>query len=244
MPWGSWESRLDATNNVSISKISYDDAKAVAKKWGFYKGSTYYQGYYYTKPGNAEKNNVYDTAGTQYTFKDLIDGITKGMIFVDTTDQKIPNAVGDNLQELSISGNLSFKGTMILAANPKVSGLGAATNITVKSPPWNPTVNSCAAYPTLKYCSPLFDQTFRPMCATAAADRITVNDLPVHLQGLIYVFGDMDITGNLQIFGALITERGFAGAGTPEIWFDYDLKGGNPNVPPVFIRSWREVGST
>jgi hypothetical protein len=231
---------LDATNNVSISKISYDDAKVVARKGRFYKGSTSFDSYYYTKPGNLEKNKIYDAAGTQYTFKDRIDGITKGTIFVDTTDRKIPNAAGSNLQELGISSNISFKGTMILAADLKTSGLGSGTNITAKSPPWKATALLCAAYPGA-YCS---SGVFSPMCATAAADRITVNNLPVHLQGLIYVFGTLDITGNLQIFGALITERGFTGAGTPEVWFDYEMKDGNPSVPWVFIRSWREVGST
>ena len=167
--------------------------------------------------------------------------MTKGIIFVDTTDQKIPDAAGSNLQQLSISGGFSFKGTMLLAANMKVSGLGGGTDITVQSPAWNATALACAAYPATS-CS--VAGAFSPMCATAAADRITVNNLPVHLRGLVYVFGTMDITGNLQIFGALITEHGFTGSGTPEIWFDYDLKGGNPDVSPVFIRAWREVGST
>jgi len=229
-----------STNNVSISKISYDDAKVVAKNRGFYKGSAYYQGYYYTKPGTGEKNNIYDLAGTQYNFRDRIDGITKGIIFVDTTDQKIPNAAGSNLQELGLSGGFTFNGVMILAANPKISGLGGGTNITVKSPPWNAAAPACTAYPST-YCS---SGGSSPMCATAATDRRTISDVPIHLRGLIYVFGVMDITGNLQIFGALVTERGFAGTGTPEVWFDYDLKSKNPNVSPVFIRFWREVGST
>jgi hypothetical protein len=82
------------------------------------------------------------------------------------------------------------------------------------------------------------------MCATEAADRKPVSNLQLNLRALVYVFGDMDISGNLKIFGALISERGFKGTGTMEIWFDHDLKGGSPNGSPVFIRAWREVGST
>jgi len=233
---------LDATNDVSISKISYNDAKAVARKSKFYKGSTAYDSYYYTKSGAAEKDNIYDVAGTQYTFQSRMDGITRGMIFVDTTDRKIPNAAGSNLQELSISGGFSFKGTMILAAKMSVAGLGGATPIpTVQSPPWgDDTTPACDAYPTTSCSANPPTLMYSPMCATAP--RITVTNLPVHLRGLIYAFGTIDITGNLQIFGAVITERGFLGTGTPEIWFDYDLKGGNSDGSPIFIRSWREVG--
>jgi hypothetical protein len=238
----------DTTNNVSISKISYDDAKVVAKKSKFYKGSTAFDSYYYTKSGSANKDNIYDIAGTQYTFTDRIDGITKGTIFVDTTDQKIPNnfPIDDpmsNLQDLSISGAISFKGTMLLAANLKTSGLGPGTNFNVQSPPWKGTLLAgCPDYPLVpSYCS---EGASRPMCATAAGDRQPVTNLKLNLRGLVYVFGQMEVVGDPKIFGALITERGFKTAGTPEIWFDYDLKDGNPSVPWVFIRSWREVGST
>jgi hypothetical protein len=209
-------------NNVVLDIWDYHTAKSYGKRNTVTKGGTTYPGYYYTQPGVSNKNKIWDLSGTQYTFSSFINGITEGLMFVDTTDQQVPNATGSNLQEISLNGLTYTKGSFYLAADINVMGLGSPTNKNVQSPPWDPTLAD-------------------PATSTDPAQRVAVNNLPVHINGAFYTAGVMNITGNLQIFGALVTERGFSGAGTPEIWYDYDLRDGPGDVSPVITKYWREI---
>jgi hypothetical protein len=212
----------DSTNDIALDKWDYNTSKVFAKRNTITKGGSTYPGYYYTQSGPSNKNKIWNLAGTEYAFSSFVDGITEGFMFVDTSDQQIPNAGGTNLQEVSFSGNTYTKGSFYIAANVKITGLGSTTNINVSSPPWDPLLAD-------------------PATSTDAAKRVAVSNLPVHIYGPFYVAGTLELGGDPQIFGALITERGFSGAGTPEIWYDYDLRDGPGDVSAVTIKSWREV---
>ena len=47
----------------------------------------------------------------------------------------------------------------------------------------------------------------------------------VHMQGVIYVAGTWEMTGNLLVFGSVVTRKGMAGTstGSPDIYFDERL---------------------
>ena len=216
----------DTSNDVRLDKWDYDFSKAYAKKNNIKKGSTIYPGYYYTQSGASNKDKIWSLAGTQYTFSSFINGITEGFMFVDTTNQQVPDAAGTNLQELSLSGNTYTKGSFYVAANVNVSGLGNGTDIDVESPPWDSS---------LSHGEP------DPGSCTDSDNRQDVADLEVHINGPFYIAGQLQGTGNPQVFGAIIVERGSTLTGTPEIWYDYALRDGSDDTSAVITKSWREV---
>ena len=61
-----------------------------------------------------------------------------------------------------------------------------------------------------------------PDASATATERIW-------LDGVFYSAGSIDMVGNRSVYGSVITERGFTGNGTMDIWHNADLAGGLPS---------------
>lgn len=65
----------------------------------------------------------------------------------------------------------------------------------------------------------------------------SLTTLDPSLDGILYGSGTIDFGGNRTIFGAVVTEGGFTGGGTPDIYYNQDLSdgldigGGNTGAP-------------
>ncbi|MBI3448522.1 MAG: hypothetical protein HY049_06370 [Acidobacteria bacterium] len=67
----------------------------------------------------------------------------------------------------------------------------------------------------------------------------------VHLQGVLYIAGTFNMSGNLSVFGSLVTKGGMPSpsTGSPDVYFDERLiKGGWPppeiNLPRTTLSFW------
>lgn len=66
----------------------------------------------------------------------------------------------------------------------------------------------------------------------------------VHFEGVIYIAGSFEMTGNLLVFGSVVMRKGSLGSGSPDVWFDERLiKGEWPppelNLPRTTISFWQ-----
>jgi len=68
----------------------------------------------------------------------------------------------------------------------------------------------------------------------------------VHMQGVLYVAGTWEMTGNLLVFGSVVTRKGMVttSSGSPDVWFDERLiKGQWPppelNLPRTTVSFWQ-----
>jgi hypothetical protein len=48
----------------------------------------------------------------------------------------------------------------------------------------------------------------------------------IFLDGVIYTAGTIEMSGNAGVYGSIVTERGFVGQGTPDIYYNTDLADG------------------
>lgn len=153
-------------------------------------------------------------AGASLDFKTLTDGNTQ-YIFIDTPNQKNPASGGTSFT-ISVSGNYSTNGIIYAAGNLEIAGTGTGQNLSSVLTPPDPTSGS----------------------------RLSVSDLRVHVNGLVYTTGSFGGNGNPKVYGAIVAEAGFSSSGSPAVWYNYDVSNGNfPNlrVPVVTRKSWREV---
>ena len=62
----------------------------------------------------------------------------------------------------------------------------------------------------------------------------------IFLEGMLYAAGTLKLSGNAGIYGAAITQRGFAGGGSPDIYFDHRLAKGMtfPIASPIRLTLW------
>ncbi|WP_319588761.1 hypothetical protein [uncultured Desulfobulbus sp.] len=68
-----------------------------------------------------------------------------------------------------------------------------------------------------------------PDGATSALDKIFA-------EGVLYVAGTASLGGNAGVYGSIVVERGYTGGGTPDIWYNYELKNGlNYSTGPVSV---------
>jgi hypothetical protein len=149
-----------------------------------------------------------------------------GFVFIDTPNQKDPAAGGTpfTLSQTGTPGGL-IQGAFYVAGNLSFGGLGGATSENVKAPP-NP--DNC--------------NTSLGPCPTAG-ERESAN-LGLHIKGVLYSTGTMNFTGNPGIFGAVVAESGFGSGGTPDIWYDWDIRRRISNMIPTSKKIWREIRDT
>jgi len=79
---------------------------------------------------------------------------------------------------------------------------------------------------------------------TDETTRVSVSGFDYNFSGAIYCAGQVDMQGGPRFFGSIIAEAGYAGLGTPEIWYDWNLSKGELNeygIPNVVKGAWREI---
>jgi hypothetical protein len=81
---------------------------------------------------------------------------------------------------------------------------------------------------------------------SAAASHGPASISEVTINGVLYAVGTLRADGKVRVFGAVVAERGLAGAGLLEVWYDVDLGRGRVRGLPVVypVRgTWREWGN-
>ena len=126
-------------------------------------------------------------------------------------------ALANTLPDFTVAGNPFYTtGIIYVAGNITFGGLGNPRTIRVETPPGKDIHylhNNPAWIPTD------IDLPIRP----DPAEPRKQFDVQVHINGAIYLDGDFRGTGNPMVYGALTSERGYSGAGTPEVWYNYTL---------------------
>jgi len=141
-------------------------------------------------------------------------GDGRGLVFVDTLDRQPPTET--NLATLVLEQPY-MEGTFFVNANVILRPGGQGETIPALSPPTE--------------------------TATALVSRVPVNLAGVTIRGVLHVSGTLRVDGRPRVFGAVIAERGLAGGGFLEVWYDHDLNRGLVRGLPVVYPlrgSWRE----
>jgi hypothetical protein len=141
---------------------------------------------------------------SQVTMKNLVPsngntyGIPDRMLFIDTPEGTI-NGTPVTIS-VNSSDNFFWKGMIYLNGNWSTSGGGAFPDVLMKDP------DQYAADPT----------------GTTTGAKIPY----CYLDGLLYVTGTLDRTGNASVYGCLVTKAGYGGTGSPDIYYNTRLKSG------------------
>jgi hypothetical protein len=118
------------------------------------------------------------------------------LAFIDTLDQQPPLPDGSNLATVDIQGNNGV--------GDRIRGF----------------FYFCANFELGGVGSPASYTTTNPLTGAP----ITIPK--IWLAGLLYSAGTADMDGNAGVYGAMVAEKGFAGGGTPDIYFNQGLKDG------------------
>ncbi|GAB4316223.1 MAG: hypothetical protein Kow0059_08670 [Candidatus Sumerlaeia bacterium] len=65
-----------------------------------------------------------------------------------------------------------------------------------------------------------------PTITALNPDGVSVDLSKIWIDGVLYVSGQMDVTGNPRIYGSMIVEREITGHGTPDVYYNYRLADG------------------
>ena len=138
-------------------------------------------------------------------------GDTRGLIFIDTLDQKAPRA--DNLGEVRLSAGY-LEAVLVVQGHVMAGPAGSGQSLTVLSPPAGGS--------------------------GAAVSRSSVQLSDIHLNGALYAVGNITLDRSMRVFGAVAAEGTIAtthpGA-TMELWYDYEMGRGLFRGVPVVMRA-------
>lgn len=202
---------------VTIDKWDYSTMKQVAIDMGsyyVYSGGNVHEG----GPGGPVRN--LDTLMTQ----------NNGFVFVDTPNQMDPAAGGTSFT-LNQSGNPGgvISGAFYVAGNLEFGGLGSGSSTDAVAPP-NPPCTADASGP----CGGSGKNTGENVRDTTS--------LSVNIKGVLYSTGMMSFQGSPVVFGAVVAEGGFGSGGTPDIYYDWDVRSGRiGDLNPTTKKIWHEV---
>lgn len=138
-------------------------------------------------------------------------GDHRGLIFIDTLDQTPPRA--DNLGVLRIR-TAYLEGIVVVQGHVILSPIDQGQALSVFSPP-------------------LAEEE-------AGVPRTAVQLTRVHLNGVLYVQGNITVTGRTGVYGTIVSEGTIAssgGGGSIEVWYDHDLSRGLFRGVPVVYRA-------
>ena len=141
-------------------------------------------------------------------------GDQRGLVFVDTLDRQPPTKT--NLATLVLD-SAYMEGVFYVNAHVILRPEGQGETIPALSPPTETT--------------------------SALASRVPVSIADVTIQGVLHATGTLQVEGPSRVFGSVVAERGLAGGGSLEVWYDFDLgRSLIRGLPVVFpLRgSWRE----
>jgi len=144
-------------------------------------------------------------------------GDQRGLVFIDTLDQEPPTET--NLATLVLDSTY-MEGTFYVNAHVVLQPGGPGQTLPALSPP--------------------------PQGPYSLALRVPVSIKDVTVFGVLHTAGTLRVEGQVRVFGSVVAERGLAGSGLLEVWYDADLgRGLVRGLPTVFPvpGTWREWGS-
>ena len=144
-------------------------------------------------------------------------GDQRGLVFIDTLDQQPPNET--NQATLTLEAPY-MEGTFYINAHVVLQPLGTGRMVPAFAPP--PEGQSATA-----------------LYGPASTVGVTIN-------GVLYTAGTLRVGREVRVYGSVAAERGLAGAGLLEVWYDADLGRGRVRGLPVVYPlrgTWREWGN-
>jgi hypothetical protein len=141
-------------------------------------------------------------------------GDQRGLVFIDTFDQQPPNETNQATLVLEAP---YMEGTFYINGHVVLQPQGTGQTIQTLAPP--------------------------PEGQPVSASPVPVSLAEVAINGVLYTAGTLRVDREVRVFGAVVAERGLAGAGPMEVWYNNSLgRGRVPGLPVVFpIRgTWRE----
>ncbi len=203
--------------DYNFGTLSFMDINAPTNYQAFKNFAMASGTYYYTdSSGNIYKGNYPNGTLVDFTTEFQVpDGVNRdnaafGFYFIDTTDRQPPAADGSNLSSISVSGTSNgLKGLMYIAANFTVQGSGSPGQFTMKKPS-NTDADADGVPDTFTNVQPS-DLTGNPK---------------IWLDGVLLVSGTLSMGGNAGVYGCVVTDKGFVGGGTPDIFYNWDLRRG------------------
>jgi hypothetical protein len=144
-------------------------------------------------------------------------GDHRGLIFVDTLDGMPPRL--DNLGTITLDQEYA-EGIFVVNAHVIWKAGHSGQSVPALSPP--------------------------PEGQMSFGTRAPVQLNDIHIQGVLYVAGDLRYAGHLKVFGGVVTQGaildGMNGSGVLEVWYNHDLREGLvQGMPVVFVApgSWQ-----
>lgn len=141
-------------------------------------------------------------------------GDQRGLVFIDTLDQQPPNETN---QVTLVLDAPYMEGTFYINAHVVLQPQGTGQTVQALAPP--------------------------PEGQPVSASPVPVSLAEVAINGVLHTAGTLQIDREVRVFGAIVAERGLAGAGSLEVWYNNSLgRGRVPGLPVVYpIRgTWRE----
>ena len=141
-------------------------------------------------------------------------GDQRGLVFIDTLDQQPPNET--NQVTLMLEAPY-MEGTFYINAHVVLQPQGTGQAIQTLTP--------------------------LPEGQPVSASPVPVSLAEVTIKGVLYTTRTLRVDTEVRVFGAVVAERGLAGAGPMEVWYNNSLgRGRVEGLPVVFpIRgTWRE----
>ncbi len=191
---------------VRRDRWGYEQLKQLAKQYGTYlaidrEGLLYTSGS--VEPGHGVTPDDY--------LRSRSVGDIRGLIFIDTLDQKAPRV--DNLGVVRLSAAY-LEAVLVVQGHVTMGPVGSGQSLSVLSPP--ATGNG------------------------EAGGRTSVQLSDIHLNGALYVAGNITLDRSIRAFGAVAAEGTIATAHpgvTMELWYDHEMGRGLFRGIPVVARA-------
>jgi len=218
--------RLYQNQTLEFPEYDYAELKQLSQLFGRYYG-TDAEGNLYIDGIKDEAHLVTIDEVTAYSSDTFVDNGEESeastLVFIDTIDGLEPAADQSNLAPLKMSGgtdsgNRFMRGFWFINAQLDISGVGStAVSMTVPVPAVPEDWTSTVSWPT----------------GNETIDVIS--------DGVLLIAGTLQITGQPGFRGSLITLKDISGNGTPNVFYDPDLKTGKDikALSNVEVSSWR-----
>lgn len=138
-------------------------------------------------------------------------GDTRGLVFIDTLDQKAPRA--DNLGSVQLN-TAYLEAVLVVQGHVMVGPAGSGQSLSVLSPP-----SGGSGTPGIRTPVQLSD---------------------IHLNGALYAVGNITLDRSIRVFGAVAAEGTILTArpgSTMEVWYDQEMGRGLFRGVPVVMRA-------
>ncbi|MCC6140048.1 MAG: hypothetical protein IT389_05450 [Nitrospira sp.] len=191
---------------VRRDRWGYEQLKQLAKQHGAYlaidrDGLLYSSGS--VEPGHGVAPDDY--------LRSRSVGDARGLIFIDTLDQKAPRA--DNLGVVRLSAAY-LEAVLVVQGHIMMGPVGSGQSLSVLSPP------------------------ARGSAETGSRTAVQLSN--IHLNGALYAAGNITLDRSIRAFGAVVADGTIATAYpgvTMELWYDHEMGRGLFRGVPVVVRA-------